>query len=115
MYNTNCLKKSELNEAKGQFVFTKYAGIQPGTHYNAPIVIKAPYATVNSARAQIGFENQGSNAATLWLALDGSLKLTLNTGQTVELIKKRYFLSYEPQIAVLLYHLRSLNESLRQE
>lgn len=84
--NTNALKKSGLNEANGQFVFTKYAGIQPGAHYNAPIVIKAPYAASNSARAQIGFENQGSNAAVLWLSLDGSLKLTLNTGQTYKLL-----------------------------
>lgn len=75
-----------MNEANGQLVFTKYAGVQPGKYYEAPIVIKAPYAIANSARAQIGFENQGSNAATLWLALDGSLKLTLNTGQTYKLL-----------------------------
>lgn len=84
--NTKALKRSEVNDINGQLILTKFAGVQPGAYMDSPLYIKAPYGTSAAARAQMSFENEGSNAAILWLALDGSLRLTSNMGQTYKLL-----------------------------
>ena len=86
MFNTKALKRSEINDVDGQLMLTKFAGIQPGAYMDSPLYIKAPYNASATARAQLSFENRGSNAAILWLALDGSLRLTSSRGQTYKLL-----------------------------
>ena len=86
MRNTKAIKRSEVNDINGQLILTKFAGVQSDAYMDSPLYIKAPYNTSATARAQLSFENEGGNAAILWLALDGSLRLTSNMGQTYKLL-----------------------------
>lgn len=64
----------------GRHVYQKGVAPNGSSWVNAPVAISAQYATDNTLRAGISFENQGSNAGYLYLDTDGKLKLADNTG-----------------------------------
>jgi len=80
--NSDYVSRTTDNTVNSQITLTKSAGINSGSFGAAPLHIRADYANNPNTRAQIGFENSGFNAISLWLDVDGRLKMTDNSGTT---------------------------------
>lgn len=80
--NSDYVSRTADNTVSAQVKFTRNAGISADSYNQAPVWIQADYQTNNGYRAQIGFENGGVNAITLWLDIDGRLRATDNSNAT---------------------------------
>lgn len=61
-------------------VYYKSNGVSANAWKDSAIILSAATNLDSSVRAQLAFENQGSNAGVIWLDIDGTLKFTSNTG-----------------------------------
>ena len=84
VYNTKLQGKLDNaggDYAVGHYIFQSTSGIAANAWANAPILVEGT-DTPGGSRAQIGFNNTGSNAGVLWLHTDGSLNFTDNQNRT---------------------------------
>ena len=75
------LDNAGVDYAVGHYTFQSTSGIAANAWATAPILVEGT-DTPGGSRAQIGFNNTGSNAGVLWLDTDGSLNFTDNQNRT---------------------------------
>lgn len=94
--NNNAAFKAKENIFSKQCQFSKDAGLDySGNGFrNSPIYIYGHYATNNSARAQISFENAGKNAIVLYLDIDNFIKIINNNGEHYRILMQKLSTSY---------------------
>ncbi|KAK9679499.1 hypothetical protein QE152_g39984 [Popillia japonica] len=80
--NSDYVSRTTDNIVGAQVKLTRNAGVNADSYNQAPVWIRADYQANNGYRAQIGLENGGVNAITLWLDIDGRLKATNNNDVT---------------------------------
>ncbi|MGL5433820.1 MAG: hypothetical protein ACRDBO_00285, partial [Lachnospiraceae bacterium] len=83
--NSDYVSRTNDNTVGSQLQLTKNNGIAGGSYAGGPVWLRANYQANNGYRAQIGFENMGCNAITLWLDIDGRLRSTNNGNATTTL------------------------------
>ncbi|MGL5435866.1 MAG: hypothetical protein ACRDBO_10780 [Lachnospiraceae bacterium] len=83
--SSDYVSKSANNTIVSQLACIKDAGVSNTGWAAAPVIITAQYSVNTWARAQMGFHNSGSNAASLWLDIDGMFKYTNDGGVTYTL------------------------------
>lgn len=96
VYNSDAAFKAKENIFSKQCQFSKDAGLDySGDGFrNSPIYIYGHYATNNSARAQISFENAGKNAIVLYLDIDNFIKIINSNGEHYRILMQKLSTSY---------------------
>ena len=94
--NSDAAFKAKENIFSKQCQFSKDADLDyTGDGYrNSPVYIYGHYATNNSARAQISFENDGKNAIVLYLDIDNFIKIINNNGEHYRILMQKLSTSY---------------------
>ena len=77
---TACAKKTVAQSFTATNTFAKAVAPTASTYASCPVVVSGMTSSESSGRACIGFHNNGSNAGTLYLDTDGSLKFITNGG-----------------------------------
>lgn len=75
----DCALKTVDNGYSGRNLYYTSSNIGKDSWTKAPILISSKNPN-NGQRAQIGFENQGTNAGVLWLDTNGELHFTDQAG-----------------------------------
>ena len=75
----DCASKTVDNGYSGRNLYYTSTNIEKDSWTKAPILISSKNPN-NGQRAQIGFENQGTNAGVLWLDTNGELHFTDQAG-----------------------------------
>ena len=114
------VSRTKANNVQSQLEFTKSLGISGDSYTGSPIWLRSDWNANNGYRAQIGFENRGCNAITLWLDTDGRLRSTNNLNATTTLattddlaLKSKFYQLGLPQVTLSGTDVIQLGDSIQ--